>query len=45
MQNLYAKVWDLRKPWQMVDMTVSEALKTITVFIGRKPSGSLRCPQ
>jgi len=32
--NLYAKVLGLRKPWLVLNVTVSEPLKTITVFVG-----------
>lgn len=39
--NLYAKILGLRKPWRMFDVTVSEALKTITVRVGS--DGPLRC--
>ncbi len=43
--NFYARILGIRKPWRVVDVTVSDALKTITVFIGPKPGSSLRCPQ
>ncbi|MGE8691557.1 MAG: ISL3 family transposase [Achromobacter sp.] len=42
--NLYAKILGLRKPWHVLNVTVSEALKTITVFIGPEPGSPLRCP-
>ncbi|MBB1625962.1 MULTISPECIES: ISL3 family transposase [Achromobacter] len=42
--NLYAKILGLRKPWRVLTITVSEALKTITVFIGPEPGSRLRCP-
>ncbi|WP_461600034.1 transposase family protein [Achromobacter marplatensis] len=42
--NLYAKILGLRKPWRVVNVTVSEALKTITVFISPEPGSPLRCP-
>jgi len=43
--NLYAKILGLRKPWRVLDVMVSEALKIITVVIGPVPGSSLRCPQ
>lgn len=42
--NLYATILGLRKPWRVLNVTVSEALKTITVFIGPEPGCPWRCP-
>ncbi len=43
--NLYAKILGLRRPWRVLNVTVREALKTITVFGGPEPGSSLRYPQ
>lgn len=40
--NLYAKILGRRKPWLVLDVTVNEAFKTITVRVGS--DGPLRCP-
>lgn len=43
-ENLYAKLLGLSTPWQVVDVTVSTALKTVTVYVGAAPGSLLRCP-
>lgn len=40
--NLYTKILGLRKPWQVLDVTVNEALKTITVLIGPQTGSPMR---
>ncbi len=43
--NLYAKILGLRQPWRVLEVTVNEVPKTITVIIGPEPGSPLRCPQ
>lgn len=40
--NLYARILRLRRPLLVLNVMVSEVLKTITVLIGSDPDSSFR---